>query len=461
MLRTVNAQPTLWEAILPEMCLGMPAELAAVDRLLDDRAFFEPFRAHFHVLLGRPSVPIETYLRLMFLKHRFRLGFEPLCREVADSISWQRFCRIPLGTATPHPTTLMKITTRCGSGAVDGLNDALLAKAEAAKLLKTNRVRADTTVVPADVAYPTDSGLLAKGVAKMAKAVERLQAGGLAPRIKTRDRTRLVRAHARSIGANLRRRTDEAKDEVLAINARMVRIASTAVGEARRVATNARRSLRRLGKSAPPKLEAVAVDLEVTADRVARIAAQTRRRLAGHVPDGATRLVSLHDPDARPIRKGRLAKPVEFGYKAQVVDNEDGVVLDHNVEIGNPPDGPMLAPAIQRIARRAKRVPDAVTADRGYGEHVVGDAITALGVRQVVLPTKGKPSAPRRAVESQPEFQDLVRWRTGCEGRISCLKRDFGWSRTRMDGLEGVRTWCGHGVFNHNLVKIAVLIGPG
>jgi IS5 family transposase len=167
----------LWEAILPEMCLGMPAELQAVDRLLDDPTFFEPFRAHFHSVLGRPSVPIETYLRLMFLKYRYRLGFEPLCREVADSISWQRFCRIPLGVTVPHPTTLMKITTRCGPAAVDGLNAALLAKAAAAKVLKTNRVRADTTVVPANVAYPTDSGLLAKGVAKMAKAVERLKAG--------------------------------------------------------------------------------------------------------------------------------------------------------------------------------------------------------------------------------------------------------------------------------------------
>jgi uncharacterized membrane protein YphA (DoxX/SURF4 family) len=154
----------------------MPAELKAVDRLLDDAAFFEPFRAHFHSVLGRPSVPIETYLRLMFLKYRYRLGFEPLCREVADSISWQRFCRIPLGVAVPHPTTLMKITTRCGSSAVEGLNEALLARALAAKVLKTNRVRADTTVVPANVAYPTDSGLLAKGVAKLA-GVERMRQG--------------------------------------------------------------------------------------------------------------------------------------------------------------------------------------------------------------------------------------------------------------------------------------------
>jgi len=270
MLRTVNAQPTLWEAILPEMCLGMPSELESVDRLLDDPAFFEPFRAHFHAALGRPSVPIETYLRLMFLKYRYRLGFEPLCREVADSISWQRFCRIPLGLSVPHSTTLMKITTRCGSSAVDGLNEALLAKAQAAKVLKTNKVRADTTVVPANVAYPTDSGLLAKGVAKMAKGIERLKGAGLASKTTSRDRTRMMRARARSIGANLRRRTGEAKDEVLAINAGMVRIAQTAVAEARQVAANARRALKRLGDAAPGKLCGIADSLELTADRSTR-----------------------------------------------------------------------------------------------------------------------------------------------------------------------------------------------
>jgi IS5 family transposase len=351
----------------------------------------------------------------------------------------------------------MKNTTRCGPSAVEGLNEALLARAFGAKVLKTNRVRADTTVVPANVAYPTDSGLLAKGVAKMAKAVERLKAGGLAPRIATRYRTQLVRRHARSIGANLRRRTEEAKDEVMAINARMARIASEAVGEARQVAVNVRRKLRQLGTAAPRRLEFVARDLDVTAERVARIARQTRQRLAGQVPDGSSRLVSLHDADARPIRKGRLGKPVEFGYKAQVVDNEDGVVLDHAVFIGNPPDAPMLVPAVEAVSERAGEVPQAVTADRGYGESAVGDALSELGVQQVVLPTKGRPSAARRLIENEDAFQELVRWRTGSEGRISCLKRDFGWNRTRIDGLEGTKTWCGYGVFNHNLVKIAAL----
>ena len=168
MLRTVGDQATLWESLLPPEALVMPVELERVDALLEDERFFAPYRVFFHASLGRPSIPIETYLRLMFLKFRYRLGFESLCREVTDSITWQRFCRIPLGGRVPHPTTLMKITTRCGQVAVDGLNEALLAKAVEARVLKTNRVRADTTVVEANVAYPSDSSLLAKGVAKMA-----------------------------------------------------------------------------------------------------------------------------------------------------------------------------------------------------------------------------------------------------------------------------------------------------
>jgi hypothetical protein len=113
-LRTVSDQPTLWDAILPSELLVLPDELGRVDVLLDDPVFFAPFAAHFDARIGRPSIPMETYLRLMFLKFRYRLGYEVLCREVADSISWQRFCRIPLGMRVPHPTTLMKITTRCG-----------------------------------------------------------------------------------------------------------------------------------------------------------------------------------------------------------------------------------------------------------------------------------------------------------------------------------------------------------
>jgi IS5 family transposase len=146
MLVTRNVQQTLWEIILPPGYEQLPRELAGVDALLDDPVFFEPYRAHFSALAGRPSIPIETYLRMMFLKYRYRLGYQTLCREVADSLSWMRFCRIPLGTAVPHPSTLEKITTRCGAGVVEQVNRALLVKADRARVVKTDQVRADTTV---------------------------------------------------------------------------------------------------------------------------------------------------------------------------------------------------------------------------------------------------------------------------------------------------------------------------
>jgi IS5 family transposase len=459
MLRTVGDQATLWESILPEVCLGMSAELEAVDRLLDDARFFEPYRAFFHPILGRPSIPIETYLRLMFLKYRYKLGFEPLCREVADSITWRRFCRIGLGGSVPHPTTLMKITTRCGQRAVDGLNDALITKAVEAKVLKLNRVRADSTVVEANVAYPSDSGLLAKGVARMAATAKKLKAMGLATRTRLADRTRSVRARARSINANLRRRSDEKLVEVRRTNGELAGIAERVAHQGDAVVRNARRTLRTLGDQATGRARATVERLEQLIEATRTVAAQTRQRLAGTTPAGATRIVSLHDPDARPIAKGRLGKPVEFGYKAQLVDNEDGIIVDHNVEVGNPPDAPMLEPAIHRIKARTGRAPGAVTADRGYGEAAVEDAIHAAGVRYVALPTKGRPNAARRQIENRRAFKKMVRWRTGCEGRISCAKRDFGLARTRIDGIHGARTWCGHGVFNHNLVKIAGLTG--
>jgi transposase, IS5 family len=173
------------------------------------------------------------------------------------------------------------------------------------------------------------------------------------------------------------------------------------------------------------------------------------------VPDDARRVISLHDRDALPIVRGRLSRPVEFGYKAQVVDNTDGVIVDYSVEQGNPADAPQLPPAIARIIRRAGRPPATVAADRGYGEARVEGDLHALGVRTVAIPRKGQPGPARRTVEHRRSFRTVVEWRTGCEGRIAHLKRRSGWDRTYLDGLSGARTWCGHGVFATTLPRSA------
>src|SRR5450759_3100165 len=187
-------------------------------------------------------------------------------------------------------------------------------------------------------------------------------------------------------------------------------------------------------------------DLTALLAATRRVAAQGRQRLAGTIPDGATRRVSLHDGDARPIAKGRLGKSVEFGYKAQVLDNDDGVVLDHTVDRGNPPDARQLAPAVERVITRTGRRPRTVTADRRYGEASVDDALHALGVRKVVIPRKGKPGKLRQTTEHRRAFRRTIKWRTGCEGRISSLKRGYGWDRTRLDGTDGARIWTGQAV---------------
>jgi IS5 family transposase len=477
MFRTIGDGPATWELLLPPEVLRLPPELARVDALLDDPVFFAPFAPHFHPVLGRPSTPVEWYLRLMFLKFRYRLGFESLCAEVSDSISWRRFCRIPLDARVPDPTTLMKLTTRCGEDAVAGLNEALLARAADARLLRTARLRADTTVVPANVAYPTDSGLLARAVRRIAATGRRIQAAGGATRTRVRDRSRAAGRRAHAIAAKLRSRAAQARDEKQAVVARvtgeLAGLAKRAATDAQRLLRNARRALRRAGAKAAAlaaagladaaagrlrgRLRRAVNDLAGLLEVTRTVAAQARQRLAGTMPGGATRRVSLHEPDARPIAKGRLGKPVEFGYKAQVTDNDDGIIADYVLEQGNPADGPQLAPAVARVIKLTRRKPATVTADRSYGEQAIEDDLHRLGVRHVVIPRKGRPGKPRQAAERRRAFRRAVKWRTGSEGRISTLKRQYGWDRTRLDGTRGARTWAGYGVLAHNLVKIAAL----
>jgi IS5 family transposase len=345
---------------------------------------------------------------------------------------------------------------------VAGLNEVLWAKAAASKLLRTGRVRADTTVIAANVAYPTDSGLLAKAVGKLVQAARRVQAAGGATGTHMTDRRRAAARRVREIASKLRTRSKlgrgESTQAIRRVTGELADLAEKAAAGAAAVVRNGRRALpKAVSGRVRGKLARALAELAVTIERTSKVVAQTRTRLAGQTPESATRLVSLHDPDARPIRKGRIDRPVEFGYKAQVADNDDGIILDYNVQYGAAPDGPQLAPAMERIRRRAGRVPRAVTADRGYGQPAVERDLQALGVRTIAIPRQAKISPARKTTEHGRSFRRLVKWRTGSEGRISYLKRGYGWDRTRLDGRQGAAIWCGHGVFAHNLAKIGAL----
>jgi IS5 family transposase len=187
-LRESEPQATLWDALLPEEAKRLPAELVAVDGYLDDERCIAPWRALFDRRLGRPSVPVDTLLRLLYLKHRYGLGYESLSREVADSIGWRRFCRLPLDRPVPHPTTLVKLVGRAGPETIEQLNAALVAKLASGKLLRGRKLRVDTTVVEADIDYPTDADLLEHAVRKLGGLVRRVKARGAASRTRFRDR---------------------------------------------------------------------------------------------------------------------------------------------------------------------------------------------------------------------------------------------------------------------------------
>jgi IS5 family transposase len=424
----------------------LSGELAVVDAVLDDERLFVPFRPFFDPVEGRPSIPIETYLRMMFLKVRFGLGYARLCDAVGDSLSWRRFCRIGLEAQVPDESTLRKITRRCGPELIEALNVQLLAGAHERGVVDLERVRVDTTVVEADIKFPTDSGLLTSAICRISSRLRRLANVGV--RVNFVDRTAQARAHQHSIGAWLRRRNDEAKNEVLVITGQLADLAQQAVADAQKALQHKPR------RRQPRRMLA---DLAVLVERTEQVIAQAHVRVAGGQPDGSTRLVSLHEPDARPIRKGRLGKPVEFGYKAQVVDTVHGLIVDHSLHIGNPSDTELIRPAIERITHQFATAPRLVTADRGYWDSTIEADLTGVGVATVVIPRTGKSSAKRAEIEHAATFVEAVKWRTGCEGRISHLKRDWAWNRTRLRGHAGARTWCGHGVFAHNLVKLIEL----
>jgi transposase, IS5 family len=444
MFRTVGPSGSLFELFLPAGVRVLSGELAEIDTLLDDPRFFRPFRSFFDPSEGRPSIPIETYLRLLFLKVRFQLGYEQLCVQVTDSLSWRRFCRIGLEASVPDESTVRKLTRRLGPDVVDELNNLLLGLAAEGGHLSLDKVRVDTTVVEADIKYPTDSGLLTNAVSRIAVLMRRVDAAGMA--VVYTDRTLQARHHQHEIGVWLRRRSGEAKTEVLVITGLLADLAEASLAEYDAIG----KSKRRPKRAARRRLD----ELVVLAERTRQLIVQARTRIDGGVPPGATRLVSLHEPDARPIAKGRLGKPVEFGYKAQVCDNGDGLIVDHSVHIGNPHDTALLLPAVERIIKQCGGAPVLLTADRGYNEAGMETGLTDAGVAAVVIPKTGKPSAARIAVERSEEFVAAVKWRTGAEGRISHLKRDLGWRRTRLRSHDGARIWCGHGVFTHNLTKL-------
>lgn len=452
-----DPQITLWEAVMPSELLTLNNELTKVDIFLDDKVFIAPFLERFNTRIGRPTIPVETFIRLMYLKYRYQLGFEVLVEEVSDSIKWRRFCRIPLDKKVPHSTTLIKLTKRYGPETINAMNEALIRKAKEKKIIRARKLRIDTTAIESDIHYPTDASLLADGVRTITKTVTKLKELGAAARTTFRDRTRSTKKRILSIAKLTKRRTNQTHDEVRAITGDIMDIAQATLKEADRVLKNTRHYAWRKGEDLDRSIKGTARKLQRVMEQTEQIIRQTSAVNQGNVrlPN---RIISIFDPDARPIRRGKVKAPTEFGYKVLLSESEEKIITDYQVLNGNPADDTLLKFAVTKHSQKTGRVPWAVATDRGFGGSDNEQFLKELGVKRCSLPRKGKLSKSRKEYQSHNWFKRLQRWRAGGEATISLLKRKYGLNRSRFRGSNGTKAWVGFGIMAYNLRRIASLM---
>lgn len=456
MLRLRDPQGSLWDQLLPPQACTLSDELTAVDAHLADERFFDPYLQRFRTVIGRPTVPVETYLRLMYLKHRYRVGYEMLVREVTDSLHWRRFCHLALDAPVPHPTTLSKLTRKYGPDVVHELNRLLVQRASTHKLLRSRKLRVDTTVVQAPIDYPTDIGLLADSARVVTRTVRQLHTAGAAVRTAFRSRARSIKRALATVGRSLRTRTDEAKAAVLTQTARVLRCTRQLSRQAQHVLRNSRPVGQQINATTAAVIRRTRLRLGRQLQLTARVMAQARMRIRGTttIPD---RVVSVFDPEARPIRRGKLSMKTEFGYKALLTETEDRVITHYEVHQGNPEDGGLLASALAGHTQTIPRTPDVVATDRGFGSKNNETLLRNAGVKRISLPYKGRQGAARAAHERQRWFRRHQRWRSGQEATISLGSRKYEWRHSHLRGRDGADIWIGFGILTYNLDRIAVI----
>src|SRR5437762_2867309 len=326
------------------------------------------------------------------------------------------------------------------------------------KVTRGRRLRVDTTVVEAPIRYPTDSGLCEDGIRVLRRGVRRLVAAGIRLRGGVRDVRRSVSRRMREIGQALRRRGEAARTAPRRPYRGLLRITRRVVRETRRSVAAARRQLRRLPPPAQRQARRALTRLATMLPRVQQVVRQTRGRIVHGVTTGADKLVSLFEPSAQILRRGKLHRPTEFGALVKVQETEGGIVTEIAV-VDRKNDAPLLVPAVEGHGRVFGRPPGLVAVDRGFYSTDGERRVRALGVHHAVIPKPGFRSRERIDYERQRWFRRGRAWRAGGEARIARLKHCFGMARSRYRGERGmVRTVYWAAIAN-NLTAIATRVG--
>jgi IS5 family transposase len=442
MVRRAYRQRSLVEVLLPDADKLWDPTLRRIDALLDDPTLVDRIAealAQRHPdsqRRGRLGTPAEVVLRMLVLKHLHDWSFDECEREVRGSLVYRAFCRID-GERVPDAKTLIRLAHLLDEPVLKDLLAQLVTRGRERRVLRGRRLRVDTTVVETNIHYPTDATLLGDGIRVLTRTLRRLGE-------RVRQRTRSVGRRLFEIAQRSRTAGPRAKPKVRAQSkARMKTLYQDLLAIARAVLRQADGVLAK----GPARLPAAA-EFPVTIDLLRRVVAQTRARVLRGNTRFPGKVVSFFEPHTEIIRKGKLAKPTEFGRVVKIQEAEAQFITDYHVCERGQPERALWAPALDQHIRLFDHAPQLAVADGGFASRTNEDAARDRGVRHGVLPRQPRDTRTRAA-------RVALRWRTGSEGRISALKRRHGLRRCRYRGASGMQRWVGLGVLANDLLVLA------
>jgi IS5 family transposase len=401
---------------------------------------------------GRPGTPAEVALRMLVLKRLKGWSFGETEREVRRSLVYRRLVRVYF-ERVPDAKTLIRLSAVIGIEGVQSIHGRLVQMAREQGVIRGRRARLDTTVVETNVHYPTDSSLLADGVRVLTRGMKRIESATRSATGRVRNRTRAanrrlleIAVAARSVVRKTsRERLERGYRRLLALTRAAVRDAERIVGE---LADGVRAAV---SETANRAVQRARRTVETTLPLVGRVIAQARARIFGGNTRHPDKLLSVFEPHTEAIRKGKAAKPTEFGKMVKIQEAENQIVVDYEVYERRIEDQALLLPAIAAHVAIFGIPPHLIAGDRGFWSAKNKREAKAAGVSKVCIPAQGRLSREQRAEQHKRWFRRGQRFRTGSEGRISVLKRRDGLSRCRYRGSDGMNRWVGWGVVSNNL----------
>jgi transposase, IS5 family len=463
MVRRQHQQRSIFEMILPDGDQLWDPELRRIHEVLDDEALIKEVeealrrRRPKSRLRGRPGTPAEVVLRLLVLKHLYNWSFADCVREVRGSLIYRAFCRIDC-ERVPDDKTLIRLAQALGAEVWKKILERLVRIARQRKVVRGLRLRVDTTVVETNIHYPTDSSLLGDGVRVVTRTLKKIRQR--LGKLRFRDRTRSADRRVFAIAQQSRKLGPEAQARVKKLYRHLMGTTRAVLREAGRGVIQAKRRAQKLAPSARQRVQGLCQQVKHMSELIQRVLEQTKARvLKGdtHHPD---KVLSVFETYTEAIRKGKKVKPTEFGKLVKIQEAESQFITDCEVCTERVPDGELWEPSLERHQKLFGRPPRLATADAGFGSAVNEQRAKEAGVQRVALPAHGRLSPRRRAYQKQRWFRRAQRWRTGCEGRISALKRRHGLDRCRYRGVQGMERWVGLGVIANNLLVLARAPAP-